>query len=374
MESTDGDQPSGEAPSAGYVEPTGDRDELGGARVAVPDAAWEPDAPLGPSGVSGAAGVEPTLAPEAMVDTTSSAHVAFEPGIQRGDDDDVVFDDHVPHASDLICPDATCHTRNPAGLVFCRRCGTELSTGEGLADEAKVSWWSRLKAKLTGRDLRSTAAQAKYQTRRVKGLSTRAKMFRTALLGGAVGAVLLGSSPGIRARVTDSVKDMTFADRYRFVNVESVTSSAPIEAGWEPELILDGSYNRAWGVAWVPGTAGFEVVLEGAGCVDGPYPVLRFELSDDEEIDRLRVWGGTWERDEARELRPRPKMLQIRPIGTDADDDCVYVELEDSPEPQAHGVDLPRVDALEVSVVAVYPGEDDERLLAISELWFERQR
>ncbi len=350
-------------------------------QVIAPAPSWEPP---GEEAAGGA--VEPGPAPKPpssaarMVHTSAatsgdSSSGAIQPGVQQiTGGPDSVFDDRLPQSDDQVCPDSTCHVRNDATLVFCRRCGTELRSVGGLEFEGNPGWWARLKAKLTGTDLKSKAMGAKYQVRRAKGLKTRARMFRTALLGGALGAAGMGLSPAIRSQVLDRVKDVTFADRYAFVNVEAVSTSAGLVSGWEPQLILDGSYNRAWGAVWGPNTPGYEVVIEGAGCVEGPYPRLRFDLTDEVDIDRLRIWAGTWEEDEARELRPRPKVLQVQPTTNDGLGDCTFVELEDIPEPQDVGVDLSNAQAIDISIVAVYPGEAANDIVAISEIWFERQR
>lgn len=226
-------------------------------------------------------------------------------------------------------------------------------------------------------------ANAKSQVRKVGGLKTRARMFRTVLLGGALGAAGLTISPTVRSEVVGRIKDVALVDRYSFIEADNVSSESPTIAGFEPQLIYDGSRNRAWGAAWGFQHPG-EVLPPDTGCLGGEFPKIRIALAEPSDIDRMRIWGGTWAEDEARELRHRPLMLQLQPFTPDGSAPCTFAKLENTAEPQSIELDLKDVVALDVTIVGVYLGvcqpvvdgdcKFTDEPVAVSELWLERRR
>jgi hypothetical protein len=300
---------------------------------------------------------------------------AYEPGLeQHPTDGGSPFDDRVPRPDDLVCPSVTCHLRNDSTRTFCRRCGARLRSETTEDHDVMLPWWRRLWARITGRNPRRAAMNAQDRAYRVRGLTARARMVRSGAVVGLLAVSGLSLSPTIRTKAIDRVKDLAFADRYSFVNVSDVSTSSATVAGWEPELVDDGSYNRAWAAPWGVGFAGLEVAGEEAVCLDPGFPTLRLTLDQTSDVDRLRIWSGTWESDESRALRPRPKMLQVQPVTADGPGTCTFLPLEDTPEEQVAKVDLRDAVAVDVSIVGVYLGDGSSDLVAISELWLERKR
>lgn len=335
-----------------------------------------------PAGPAPAAAFDPTKVVETqsakrhdkMIRNAQPA-TKFEPDKRRTAYDDSPEYERAARADDLVCPE--CYERNDADRVFCATCGHKLRTDFEEDYEQQFSWWQKLVARVKGQDLKSSAMNAKYQVRRVKGLSTRARMFRTALLGGALGAVGIGFVPGLRSEVMNRAKDISLPDRYSFVEVQEVSSTARIIDGWNPEYVLDLSTNRAWGAEWQIDGSGF-VPPEGfTECVDAQrYPTMRFALNDTGDVDRIRVWAGTWENDPIRPQRPQPRLVQVK--GVDASGvesgECQFHALDSSVDAQSIDVKLSDVAAVDLSIVAIEPGDGSTSVVALSEVWLENER
>lgn len=275
-----------------------------------------------------------------------------------------------------VCP--VCGTLNEADRYYCRLGGHELRAYHEPAEDehAEQSWWRRLKDRVTGRVSKD---QLRAGRRQLRGMSRYTRNFRIAMAGGAVGLLVVAIAPGPRRYVTRALKDVGLPDRHVFVDV---ADAAPIDGQWssrqwDPAYIADNRTTTAWASVW-PGGGGEGFRGDGS-CREGsdvePGIVVTFEHASD--LDRLRVWAGTWVDDPARGLRVRPQFLQVRGIGV-ADPRCDYVELDDTPDEQRHDLRWQDdVAGVEIRIISVYGEPDadpDNDLVAISELWFERQR
>ncbi|MEO1061319.1 MAG: hypothetical protein AAFZ07_07855 [Actinomycetota bacterium] len=354
------------------------------AEPTAPAPAEEPTAPapvepaaVEPTAVEPAALPDPPSAPAAMVHDPATFQ-AIEPEALRDRPDVEEIPGRTGRPDDVICRVPTCRTANDSDRHFCAVCGAELAgPGWEQADpEVRRSWWQRLRDRVTGRDPRASAASAKHSVRRVRGLSTRARMFRTAIFGGAAGVFVIALVPGLRSQALDATKDVVLIDRYRYVDVAGVTSvSGPPVIGWEPELLADGTTNRAWAGRWTTQGEGFVIPGEQQPCLVIDFPGVDVTFDEPTDLDRARIWAGAWEDDEARANRPQPRVLQLRYTSeTGPVEECEFVTLESEPEAQTVSLSADDVVSVEIRVVGVELGAPEETLVALSEVWFERSR
>ncbi len=276
----------------------------------------------------------------------------------------------------IACP--VCGTLNDPSRYYCRIGGHELRPYREAPPTAQEqdSWWARLSARLRGSSGSGPVDRAKAARRQFRGLSRYTRNFRRGLAVGVAGLLVVAIAPGPRRYVTRALKDVALPDRHVFADVAQVDPLADqwVSLQWDPTFIADNSSTTAWAAPWPGG--GVSTTPGDGGCLPASSdPGITVRFAQESDVDRLRVWAGTWKDDPAREQRPRPRLLEIRNPTTNPAR-CDYLELADEPGEQVVDVSgIEDVSDVEVRIVAVWAGTDPENMLvALSEIWFERSR
>ncbi len=294
---------------------------------------------------------------------------------------------HTSRPDDKVCE--RCQARNPADRTFCRSCGHQLGAvvASSLDDDDgdRPSWFRRTIDRVRGRrtagpgGARQKVQNAKFAAYRVKGtvgrvrgLSWRARTFRTAALAALGCGAVVAVSPGLRSSVSSQASFAFSPDNHRYVSVSSASADTVVP-GWEPWLAADNSRNRAWAHALGPDPVFVVEPPPDGSCVDAPHGSLRFGFAEPVDLDRVSIWAGTSEHDDARGVRPRPRLLQLRLVDGDAPG-CEFLVLEDDTERQSVGIDARNVTSVEFGILDVFPGQGGSDLVAISEVWWEQRK